>query len=140
MNRLFTLLTILLAFQTSQAQPDISLVNYKSGFSRPVDIAHCNDDRLFIVEQRGDIEIIDGQGNILQTSFLDISNLVSSFGNERGLLGLAFHPDYKNNGYFYVNYTRSSDGATRISRFSRSQNDTNLADVNSEFNLLTVSR
>ncbi len=125
------------------AQPEISLTQYATGFSKPIDIKNCGDNRLFIVEQRGEIYIIKRINNvdsILPTPFIDISNLVNQTGNERGLLGLAFHPDYKDNGYFYVNYTRSSDGATRISRFSVSQADSNLADAGSELNLITVSQ
>lgn len=141
MRKLFTAIILIIVCIASQAQPDITLDVYKSGFSRPIDIVHCDDDRLFIVEQRGKIKIIDGQGNILATPFLDISNLVNQTGNERGLLGMTFHPDFKNNGYFYVNYTSDDlGGDTKISRFSVSQADSNLADVNSEVNLLTVNQ
>lgn len=123
------------------AQPDISLNVYESGFSRPIDIVHCNDDRLFIVEQRGKIKIIDAQGNTLGTPFLDISDRVNQTGNERGLLGMTFHPDFKNNGYFYVNYTdANASGTTRIARFSVSQLDSNLADANSELNIMSVAQ
>lgn len=143
MKKLITTLSFLAFFITVYAQPDISLTQFASGFDKPIDIKNCGDDRLFIVEQRGKIFIIKRINNvdsILPTPFIDISNLVNQTGNERGLLGLTFHPDYANNGYFYVNYTRSSDGATRISRFSVSQGDPDVADPNSELNLITVSQ
>ncbi|MEC4674668.1 MAG: PQQ-dependent sugar dehydrogenase [Nitrospirota bacterium] len=76
--------------------------------------------RLYVVEQRGRIRIID-KGILLPHAFLDISEKVG-FGGERGLLGLAFHPQYKSNGRFFVNYTRARDGATVVSEFTVSTN------------------
>ena len=76
--------------------------------------------RLYVVEQRGRIRIID-KGILLPHAFLDISEKVS-FGGERGLLGLAFHPQYKSNGRFFVNYTRAQEGATVVSEFMVSIN------------------
>lgn len=119
------------------AQPKIQLQDHASGFIRPVDMTHCGDSRLFIVEQRGYIWILDSIGNRLQDTFLNIDARVRSNGNEQGLLGLAFPPDYAETGYFYVNYTRDPDGDTRLSRFSRDANNPNKADPNSELILLT---
>lgn len=124
----------------SQTPPTISLTQFAQGFSLPIGIANCGDSRLFIVQQRGLIRILQPNGTINSTPFLNITSLVNQSGNERGLLGMAFHPDYANNGYFYVNYTRSSDGATRISRFSVDPNNPDLALSNSEVNLLTISQ
>ncbi len=129
----------LLAFgvlSSVSAQPKIQLRLFASGFNRPVDIAHCGDSRLFVVEQRGLIWVLDSAGNRLDT-FLNISARVRATGNEQGLLGLAFAPDYRQLGYFYVNYTRQPDGATVISRFSVLPTQPNRADVNSELVLLT---
>jgi glucose/arabinose dehydrogenase len=78
-------------------------------------------DRLFVVEQRGRIRIIKND-TVLGTDFLDISSKVSSSGNERGLLGMAFHPDYDSNGFFYVSYTRSSGHASVVERYQVSGN------------------
>jgi len=113
-------------------QPIIS-----SGISRPVDIQPANDgsDRLFIVEKMGDIRIYEN-GQLLAAPFLDITDRVNMNGNEMGLLGLAFHPDYESNGYFYVNYT-GEGGHTRISRFQASGNS---ADKNSETVLLVIEQ
>jgi glucose/arabinose dehydrogenase len=84
---------------------------------KPVFLTHPGDlsHRLFIVEQGGRIRILE-QGRLLPTPFLDITDRVN-FGGERGLLGLAFHPHYQKNGRFFVNYSRSVDGATVISEF-----------------------
>ncbi|MBK8555654.1 MAG: PQQ-dependent sugar dehydrogenase [Lewinellaceae bacterium] len=121
---------------TAQAQPKISLVDYVGGFVRPVGIEHCHDSRLFVVEQRGYIWIVDSMGNKLPNPFLNIDAQVRSTGNEQGLLGLAFPPNYDSSGYFYVYYTREPDGDTRVSRFRRDSMDTNLADPLSEEILL----
>ena len=92
------------------------------GLVQPVFIGHAGDhsDRLFIVEQPGRIRIL--QNDTLQASaFLDISDRVD-FGGEMGLLGLAFHPRFSENGRFFVNYTRKPDGATVVAEFQVSQN------------------
>ncbi len=98
----------------------VSLETFGPIFSSPVEIAHAGDDRLFIVEQGGVIKILNADGSANPTPFLDIDNLVSS-GGERGLLGLAFAPDYSSSGRFYVNYTNNS-GNTVISRYTVSSN------------------
>ncbi|MDT7042146.1 PQQ-dependent sugar dehydrogenase [Candidatus Nitronereus thalassa] len=84
---------------------------------QPVFLTHDGDHshRLFIVEQAGKILILQN-GTLLPTPFLDITDRVN-FGGERGLLGLAFHPHFQKNGRFFVNYSRSADGATVISEF-----------------------
>jgi len=87
------------------------------GFKRPIALANAGDGsgRLFVVEQAGIIRMLS-QGVIRPNPFLDISNRVGSSGNEQGLLGLAFHPAFKENGLLYVNYT-DKDGDTVIARF-----------------------
>jgi glucose/arabinose dehydrogenase len=102
---------------------------------RPVDVQPANDgsDRLFIIEKYGVIRILEN-GQLQEEPFLKIDDHVNDNGNEMGLLGFAFHPDYEQNGYFYVNYT-GPDGDTRISRFHA---DGNAADTNSESILLTI--
>ena len=114
--------------------PPLALEQVASGLDRPVLVAAPpGDPRLFVVEQTGDIEIISG-GSVLPTPFLDLG--VTS-GGERGLLGLAFHPEYASNGRFYVNYTIGS--VSRISEFRVSSNP-NSADAGSERVLLTVNQ
>ncbi len=137
MRKLFTtcLLFNLLFFSSSKAQ--ITLSSFASGFTSPVDIKNCGDDRLFIVEQAGYIQIVDTNGNQYPNPFLDIDARVIS-GGERGLLGLAFDPDFKNNRFIYVNYTAQTHGDTRISRFTVSAANPDSVDQNSEQILLTI--
>jgi glucose/arabinose dehydrogenase len=107
------------------------------GLRRPVDIqpAYDGSGRLFIVEKEGFIRTYQDD-QLLDVPFLDITDRVNDSGNEMGLLGLAFSPDYKQNGFFFVNYT-GADGNTRISRFHA---DGDTADSNSEDVLLTVKQ
>lgn len=112
-----------------------------SGLSRPVQVTHAGDgsNRLFVVEQRsGQIKIIKN-GAVLPTPFLNIGSLITIAGNEQGLLGLAFHPNYEENGYFYLNYTRAGDGATVIARYTVSANP-DLANPNSAVPVLTIEQ
>lgn len=97
---------------------DIVLTEIADGLQRPVQLLGIQDDpRLFIVEQRGRIRVLLG-GELRESPYLDISDLVSG-GNEQGLLGLAFHPDFGSNGFAYVNYTNGA-GDTRIVRYTES--------------------
>ena len=130
---IYFFLTPLLLF----SQPKIQLATHATGFTRPVDITHCGDSRLFIVEQRGLIWILDSLGNRLPDTFLNIDPRVRSTDNEQGLLGLAFPPDFAQTGEFYVNYTFEPDGDTRVSRFRLKAGNPNQADPASEEILLT---
>ena len=91
-----------------------------AGFERPLFLTHAGDGsrRLFVVEQPGTIRIID-QGVLRAAPFLDLRDRVATDDGERGLLGLAFHPDYRRNGRFFVNYTRRPDGATVVAEYRR---------------------
>jgi glucose/arabinose dehydrogenase len=108
-----------------------------SGLNRPVDVQSASDGtgRLFIIEKYGAIRIHQ-DGQLLDAPFLNIADRVDDNSNEMGLLGLAFHPNFPENGYFYVNYT-GDGGHTRISRFQASGN---LADLNSEKVLLIIEQ
>ncbi len=129
------LLISLLVNYTLNAQ-SFSLTTVATGFNAPLNIQHAQDERLFIVEQGGRIKILNPDGTVEATPFLNLSGSISS-GGERGLLGLAFHPDYPNNGYFFVNYT-NPNGNTQISRFSVDPLNPNLADPSSELGLMTI--
>lgn len=105
---------------------DIVATKIAEGIDAPMYLtAPSNDERLFVVEQQGRIRIIQN-GQLLPTPFLDIRSSVGS-GGERGLLSMAFHPDYAANGFFYVNYT-GKDGNTRVERYRVSAADPNVAD------------
>ena len=105
---------------------------------RPVDLQADGSGRLFVIEKPGRIRIIENN-QLLETPFLDITDRVGSNGNEQGLLGLAFHPRYQENGSFFVNYTDTSGGDTVIARFQVSS-DPNVADPNSEVQLLGIDQ
>lgn len=111
-------------------------------FSRPLGLTHAGDQsgRLFVTEQGGTIVVFENDSTVTGNHvFLDISSRVERGDNEQGLLGLAFHPDYVSNGYFFVNYTESGSGSTIISRFSVSA-DANQADPDSEVKLLEIEQ
>jgi glucose/arabinose dehydrogenase len=118
--------------------PAPSLALVASGLSTPLFLtAPAGDNsRLFIVEKTGRIRIVKN-GALLNTPFLDLSAQVSN-GGEQGLLGLAFHPQYAQNGTFVVNYTDPS-GDTRVSRFTVSANP-DLANGGSEQVILAVAQ
>ena len=125
------------------AQPTLTFTTFTTGNTQVVDIKHCKDSRLFIVQQKGKIFVCDSLGVQNTTPFLDLVGICSNpspGGDERGLLGLAFHPNFKNNGYFYVNYTALSGGATTIARYSVNPADSNLAVLSSGTILLTIAQ
>ncbi|MFT4879665.1 MAG: glucose/arabinose dehydrogenase [Flavobacteriales bacterium] len=135
-------LFLLISFtETTVAQTptalEIDLELFASGLDQPVGIYNAGDDRLFIVEQdAGKIEILSATGSSLGT-FLNVGNLISN-GSERGLLGLAFHPDYQTNGTFFINYTNGS-GDTVVASYQVSGN-ANVADAASGSILLTIDQ
>ena len=130
--------------QTSHAQtppepPTLALASPVGGFTSPVGITHAADGsgRVFVIEQGGRIRIMK-DGALSPTPFLDISARISS-GGERGLLGLAFAPDYERRGVFYVDYTNPA-GNTVISRFRRSASNPDAADPASEQVVITIGQ
>jgi glucose/arabinose dehydrogenase len=111
-------------------------------FRFPVDIQNAGDgtDRLFVVGQEGFVWVFQNDENTTtRTTFLDIRTRIE-FGGELGLLGLAFHPDYETNGFFYVHYTADNPLRNVISRFNVSATDPDVADPNSELVLLEVNQ
>jgi hypothetical protein len=111
-------------------------------FVRPVDLqnAHDGSNRLFAVEKRGHIYVFENHPDVTdKTLFLNIESRVNSSGSEEGLLGLAFHPQYPDSPYFYVNYTALSPRRTVIERYTVSANP-DSADFFSNFVLLEVNQ
>ena len=118
--------------------PELQATVVAEGLASPVHLtAPDGDGRLFIVEQAGRIRIVRN-GQLLATPFLDIASKVRS-GGEQGLLGLAFHPDYASNRFFYVNYT-DANGDTRIERYTALAGDPDRADGSSAKLLLSVDQ
>ncbi|WP_438422332.1 PQQ-dependent sugar dehydrogenase [Aquimarina macrocephali] len=155
MKTLFKIhLFIIIAIFTSDYT--YSQITYKSifpniSFEFPVEIQCINNglDRMFIVEQKGKIKVFPKNENVTSSqvnTFLDITDRVQfSNGQELGLLGFAFHPNYSSNGYFYVYYTKNSPVSgisTRmvLSRFTVKTDNPNLADPNSELILFQFDK
>jgi len=101
----------------------VGLADFASGLSEPVALAFTpivTDTRLFVVERAGIIRIVQANGTVLPTPFLDISNTVDSESyDEMGMLGLAFEPDYATTGRFFVYYTGPRSGSGNIIHLSR---------------------
>ncbi len=121
------------------------LVQVSGGFSAPLDIQQPADSsgRLFVVEQGGRIQIIQSNGMRASTPFLDVTGRTGfTSGGELGLLGLAFHPQYAQNGRFFVNYTRSIGGQLQsvIAEFTASGTNANFADPVTENILMIVDQ
>jgi glucose/arabinose dehydrogenase len=131
-------------FQSLQSQP-VPVLSYSSivsGFTAPVDIvAEPGSDRLFVVQQNGYIRIVDN-GAITDT-FLNVSGLITFNNDERGLLSLAFHPDYETNRYLFIYYNGTVSNRITIARYRR--DDTNpdtveTGDPTSGIELLTINK
>jgi len=146
------LLILALSFALAQAQdseseiviardgaPDpaaIKLTQVAAGFRRPLYVTHAGDgaNRIFLVEQVGKIWILQ-DGRLLPKPFLDIEDIISPGAifnafSEQGLLGLAFHPDYRENGSFFIYYT-DRQGGTVVARYHVDASNPNLADADS---------
>ena len=114
-------------------------------FDDPVGIHHAGDgsNRIFVIEQEGRIKVFDNNPDVSSAEmFLNITSIVDQDGGytEEGLLGLAFHPNYIENGYFYVNYTEHNPRRNVIARYSVSDNNPNEADYGSSEIILEVNQ
>ncbi len=127
---------------------NVQLTLIADGFDRPLFVTHGGDGsgRLFVVEQAGIIRIIE-KGKVLEEPFLDVSHLtdwlfvydkISGY-SENGLLGLAFHPSYHENGYFFIYYT-DNEGDSILTRYQVNETNPNRADLDSGQVLLTVDQ
>jgi glucose/arabinose dehydrogenase len=133
-NLLLSVLVLTTSIAFSQT---VAIQSFATGFSGAVEITHAGDSRLFVVQQGGLIRVLNSNGTVNSTPFLNLSSIIAS-GGERGLLGLAFHPNYASNGYFFVNYTNTS-GDTVIARFSVNSTNPDVA-INSGTILMTISQ
>lgn len=116
-----------------------------NGLVRPLYLTHANDqsNRLFVVEQGGKVYVMGTDGAF--NTFMDVSNLISVDAlnpnyTERGLLGLAFHPQFASNGAFFINYTEANTHDTIVARYLVSADDPNRADLTSAVELLRVAQ
>ncbi len=149
----FILLTVLIgglvafgrstAKEQAQFEATVGFNLVGSGFSLPTAVTStgiAGDDRLFVLEKNGRLRILDN-GTILEPDFLDVSDLVST-NSERGLLGLAFDPNYAENGYFYINYSDNREetfGDTIVARYTVSA-DPNVANPESAFTIIEIEQ
>lgn len=122
------------------AVPAIALTKVTDGLTRPLHLTAPGDGsgRLFVLEQPGRVRILR-EGKVLAEPFLDLTEQVRSSGNEQGLLGLAFAPNYARSGVFYVHYT-GQQGQTVIARYQVSAQNPDRADAGSAEVLLTVEQ
>lgn len=118
---------------------ELKLLPVAEGFTKPLFATTAGDGsgRLFVVEQAGNIHIVK-DGAVNPAPFLDIVSIVGSNASEQGLLSVAFHPNYVENGLFFVNYT-NKQGDTVIARYQVSD-DPDIADPNSATSLLTIGQ
>ncbi len=118
----------------------IKLETLFEGMNQPTVVtAPKGDDRLFVVQRVGVIRILDANHQMLDPAFLDITDRVLAGGIEQGLLGLAFHPDYANNGRFFVYYT-DKGGRRQLSEFQVTTSDPNRARADSERVLIELEQ
>jgi len=125
------------------ASPDIDAIRLElepvaEGFERPLFVTAAGDGSgwLYVVEQTGRIWRIDADGELDEEPFLDLGGAVAG-GGERGLLGLAFHPQFADNGRFFIDYTRRQDGATVVSELNAADG---VADAAGERELLVIEQ
>ncbi|MEM7164658.1 MAG: PQQ-dependent sugar dehydrogenase [Planctomycetota bacterium] len=122
---LLATVAVLSAAAPAQLEAQMSTVQVASGLNDPLYVTAPPGDhkRLYIVEQDGAIKIMDMiTGNMLPGVFVDLNTAVNSGANERGLLGMAFHPDFATNGYFFVHYT-NNNGTSVVRRLTADIND-----------------
>jgi glucose/arabinose dehydrogenase len=141
--RAFLMSSIVLLLNV-QSQP-IQLVNAFPNltFTKPVFLTHSHDgtNRIFVVQQNGLIRVFPNDSAVTSYStFLDVSSRINASSGEEGLLGLAFHPQYKSNGYFYVNYTAPNPRRTVVAKYSVDPSDPNRADPLSEVKILEIDQ
>jgi len=132
-NNLLFLALLCINYSNSQT---IDLTTFATGFTSPLEITNAGDSRLFVVEKGGSIKILNSNGTTNATPFLNISGLVST-DSERGLLGLAFHPNYASNGQFFINYTNIA-GNTVIAKYTVDSGTPDVANAASSSILLTI--
>jgi glucose/arabinose dehydrogenase len=123
--------------------PRIQLIQIATGLQTPTNIAFPPDDsgRTFVVEENGTIHIVNPDGSVVPEPFLDLTNTVSQRPGQQELLGLAFHPQYAENGRFYVDYNNLyANGEITISEFQVDPDNPNKADQRTERPLLTIDK
>ena len=145
MNKIKKSISVLFILAVLQAEYSVENAFPNLSFTDPVGIYHPGDDteRLFVLEQPGTIKVFSNDPSTTSVeTFLNITSIVDQDGGytEEGLLGLAFHPNFTENGYFYVNYTEHNPRRNVIARYMVSSNDINQADALSSLIILEVNQ
>ena len=145
MNKIKKRISVLFILAVLQAEYAVEYAFPNLSFTDPVGIYHSGDDteRLFVLEQPGTIKVFSNDPSTTSVeTFLNITSIVDQDGGytEEGLLGLAFHPNFTENGYFYVNYTEHNPRRNVIARYKVSNNDINQADALSSLVILEVNQ
>lgn len=131
---------LFLGYHYLSAQPfTLKLEPFADAKTKITDIASAGDERLFVVLQRGQVYVLNPDGKFNPEPFITLTDRVGQSGNEQGLLGMAFHPEFTQNGYFYLDYTDKS-GNTRVSRFQVKPDSADIGNPDSETLLLTVKQ
>jgi glucose/arabinose dehydrogenase len=141
MKKCYLFLFLLLAGSRGFSQPVLGFQSFLTGLTAPVDIVNAKDgsNRLFIVQQNGIIRVHSG-GSLLATPFINLSSVIRyDVGGERGLLSIAFHPQYATNRYFFVYYNNTA-GNVELAQYRTSSSDANVADAASGKILLTITK
>ena len=118
---------------------NIILTEFATGLTAPVEIVNNGDSRLFVVQQNGAIKIVLPNGTVNATNFINLSTKIV-FSGERGLLGMAFHPQYATNGYFFVYYNQVNTGNIIVARYSVNPTNADIADVSTEKIILNIPK
>jgi glucose/arabinose dehydrogenase len=141
LTRLLALLSYLFSSYFAAAQ-SVTVTPFVSGLTNPIDIRHCGDDRLFVAERNGRIRVINPDGTLRASSFLDIVPKISSAAGEEGLLGFCFSPNFQTNGKFYVSYTANiaSQLTSVVEEYRVSSSDPNVADPTTNLVILSVAQ
>jgi len=140
--RVLVLLATLAVAAAPSAQITLQTAFPGISFSSPIELTFVPGDstRVYIAEQGGRIVSVPTDGSATTaTPYINVASRLTS-GGERGLLGMAFHPDYEENGYVYLHYSGSGDGRTVLARYTRSAANPLTADLDSEVVLLTVAQ
>lgn len=116
----------------------IQLETFATGITNPVEIVNAGTGQLYVAGQNGVITLLEANGSANEIPFLNISSIMQS-GGEQGLLGLAFHPDYATNGYFYIDYI-NTEGNTVVARYTRSAANPDIADPDSALVILGITQ
>jgi len=138
MNKVFSFVFLFLCYFSNTQAQQVDIVLFANDLNAPLGLENAGDSRLFVLERAGTIQLLDASGTANATPFLDISSLVSTSG-EGGLVGLAFHPDYQTNGFFFIQYT-NNNGDSQIVRYSVSGSNPDVADPSSALPILLIEQ